>query len=120
MAVVRTPERFGFAADAAVAAEIDRAIAQGARGVVFDLTDTMMLSSAGIRLIVQTAGRPELKPEMKSGLPPGMKAGSGIRVRAAGLDPQIFEVLKLVRIDSLVPAHPTVEAAVAACRAAGA
>ena len=104
MAVVRTPERFGFAADAAVAAEIDRAIAQGARGVVFDLTDTMMLSSAGIRVIVQTAERRETKG----------------RVRAAGLDPQIAEVLKLVRIDSIVPVHPTVESAVAACLAAGA
>jgi anti-anti-sigma regulatory factor len=64
----------------------------------------MMLSSAGIRVIVQTAERRETKG----------------RVRAAGLDPQIGQVLKLVRIDSIVPVHPTVEAAIAACLAAGA
>ena len=104
VAVVRTPARFGFASDASLVADIDAVIARGARGVVFDLNDTMMLSSAGIRVIVQTAERRETKG----------------RVRAAGLDPQIAEVLKLVRIDSIVPVHPTVEAAVAACLAAGA
>lgn len=104
VAVVRTPGRFGFAADEGVAAELDRTIAQGARGVVFDLTETMMLTSAGVRVIVQTACRPQMKG----------------RVRAVAADPQTAEVLKLVRIDLMVPIHPTVESAVAACLAAGA
>lgn len=111
MAVVRAPSRFGFAADAALLAEIDAAIARGARGVVFDLSDTMMLSSAGVRVIVQTAARPEMK---------GEKGASRGRVRAVAPNGQILEVLKLVRIDSMLPVDASVADAVAACRAAGA
>lgn len=84
--------------DMATSPQLEETIASAApvTRLVIDLTDCTFLDSAAIRLLTSTAS------EVR---------GTGGELALAVSDPGILRVLEITAVDSLLPVHPTVEAA---------
>lgn len=85
--------------------EVDNLLKEGCRQVVFDLRKLTRVDSAGIGIIVRTAGK--------------VRAVGGI-FRAAGAHAQVQEIVTLTRIDSIVDFYADVDTAAEAAQGTGA
>ena len=76
---------------------VDGLIRDEARKVVFDLSELNYIDSTGVGILVMCYTKMR-------------KAGGELRL--ASLQPHIADLMKMTRLDSIMPAYPTVDAAV--------
>ena len=86
--------------DLATVPQLERALAERPEGagLVIDLTDCTFVDSTCVRLLVGVARETER---------------SGGRTAIVATDPGILRVLEITALDTLVPVHPSVDAALA-------
>ena len=96
--VVTMPAEIDIANADRIGAELSAAIAGGAGIVVADMTGTTFCNSSGISMLV---------------LAHRQAAANGAELRLAVPAPAVLRALKLVRMDCLLPIHPSLDAALA-------
>ena len=96
--VVTMPAEIDIANADRIGAELSAAIAGGAGIVVADMTVTTFCNSSGISMLV---------------LAHRQAAANGAELRLAVPTPAVLRALKLVRMDCLLPIHPSLDAALA-------
>jgi len=96
--VVTMPAEIDIANADRIGAELSAAIAGGAGIVVADMTVTTFCNSSGISMLV---------------LAHRQAAANGAELRLAVPTPAVLRALKLVRMDSLLPIYPSLDAALA-------
>jgi anti-anti-sigma factor len=95
-AIVRMPDEIDIANAGQLVAELASALDSGASLVVADMTRTTFCDASGARMLVVAHKR---------------AADSGAELRAAVASARVRRVLVLLGIDTIVPIHPTVDAA---------
>lgn len=95
-AIVRMPDEIDIANVGRLVAELSSACDSGAVVVVVDMTRTTFCDASGARMLVIAQKR---------------AAESGVELRAAVASARVRRVLILLGLDTVLPIHPTIEAA---------
>lgn len=85
--------------------EVDRWVAKGEKGIIFNMANVDRVDSAGLGIIVLAAGK--------------LKSAGG-QLRMAQPSKAVAELLKLTSLETVLPTDPTVEAATQNLRRAAA
>ncbi|MCE6995462.1 STAS domain-containing protein [Saccharothrix sp. S26] len=101
--LVRVSGSLDAAAQRPVAAELDTVFDTRPGAIVLDLSDVDFMGSAGIALLINTRHR-----AARLGIPFAVVAGNH----------RVLRPLRMSQVDTVLPLHPTVPAAVAAVRLA--
>jgi anti-anti-sigma factor len=94
--IVRMPDEIDIANAGQLVAELASACDSGVNLVVADMTHTTFCDASGARMLVVAQRR---------------AADSGVELRAAVASARVRRVLVLLGLDTIVPIHPTVDAA---------
>ncbi|WP_447002218.1 STAS domain-containing protein [Saccharothrix isguenensis] len=103
IALVRVSGSLDAAAQRPVTAALDDVFDTGPGAIVLDLSEVDFLGSAGIALLVNTRHR---------------AARQGIPFAVVADNHRVLRPLRMSQVDTALPLHPTVRAAVAAVRLA--
>lgn len=95
-AVVAMPDEIDIANAGKLGAALAAACRSGVSLLIADMTETTFCDASGVRMLVLAHKR---------------AADRGIELRAAVPSPRVRRVLVLLGLDSIVPIHPTVDAA---------
>ena len=96
IAIVRMPDEIDIANAGRLVAELTSACVGGVSVVVADMTHTTFCDASGGRMLVTAHKR---------------AAESGVELRAAVASARVRRVLMLLELDTIVPIHPTLDAA---------
>ena len=94
--IVRMPDEIDIANAGRLVAELTAACDSGVELVVADMTHTTFCDASGGRMLVMAQKR---------------AADSGVELRAAVASARVRKVLVLLGLDTILPIHPTVDAA---------
>ena len=94
--IVRMPDEIDIANAGRLVAELAAACDSGASVVVADMTRTTFCDASGARMLVMAHRR---------------ATESGVELRAAVASARVRRVLILLGLDTIVPIHPTLDAA---------